>query len=138
MCHYSYFITDRCPRLCVFTSILITSFSFLSSPALICLYRGSAPRLRQHQRVSLLAGLWRGLGDRPPLRLVPRESRHHQDCGKSLQKWDDVVSDQDSHMWPLHLRGQQQAGPQFCHLHGRYELTPCCFSEILSKLQHSS
>lgn len=34
--------------------------------------RGRAPRLRQHQRLPLHAGLRRGLGDRPPLQLAPR------------------------------------------------------------------
>lgn len=124
MCHYSYFITDRCPRLSTSSFYLhpYQLFPFLSSLSFICLYRASAPRLGQHQRVSLLAGLWRGLGDGPPLQLALWESRHHQDCGKSLQRWNYIACDHDPILWPLHLHGQQQAGLQFCHLHCRYEL----------------
>lgn len=137
MCHYSYFIRDRCPWLSTSHFLLLLSGSDFLPPSLsalfililtlssfVCLYRGSAPRLGQHQRVSLLAGLWRGLGDGPQVQLAPWKSRHHQDCGKSLRRWINIVCDHDSILWPLHLHGQQWAGLQFCHLHCRYELTP--------------
>lgn len=137
VCHYSYFIADKCPRLSTSHLTIISwfysalsfylrpylHFSLISSPLFVCLSRGSAPRLSQHQRVSLCAGLRRVLGDWPPLQLVPRERRHHQGCGQGLHWWNNIVCNHGSHVWPLHLLGYQQERPQFCHLYCRFELT---------------
>lgn len=138
VCHYSYYISDRCPRLsashlcfdaiqCSFLPplllprlLLLLLSVFITSASPLCLHRGGAPRLGQHQRVPLLADLWRGLGHRTALQLALRESGHHQRRGDRLHGWDHAVCDQDAVLWPLHLHGQQQAGRQRGHLHSRY------------------
>lgn len=87
--------------------------------AVLCLRRGGAPRLSEHQHISFLTGLWRSLGDGPPLQLALWESCRRQHGGKSLQRWNDAVRDQDATLWPLHLHGQQPAGLQLSLLHSR-------------------
>lgn len=150
VCHYSDYISDRCPRLsashlclnaiqCSFLLLLLLLSVFITSACPLCLHRGGAPRLGEHQRVPLLADLWRGLGHRTALQLALRESGHHQRRGDRLHRWDHAVCDQDAFLWPLHLHGQQQAGLQYSHLHSRYartlnekdslpKISPICFS----------
>lgn len=135
MCHYSYCITDGCPRLSVSHLLLFLTpalsfylhpyhpFFFNSFLSFVRLYRGGAPRFSQHQHVPLLAGLWRGLGDGPSLQLAPWESPRHQECGKCLRRWNNIDCYHDSFLWPLHVHGQQQTGLQFSHLHCRYEFS---------------
>lgn len=126
MCHFSYFTPDRCSaHLFLCLEVSPPSISFLFSPHLS---RGGAPRLSEHQHVSLISGLWRDLGNGPPLQLALWTGRCHQHCGEGLQRRNNIVCDQDSILWPLHLHGQQQAGLQFCHLHSRYVRTPYWFS----------
>lgn len=92
------------------------SLSLSPSPYLL---RGRAPRLGQHQRVALLAGVWRGLGDRAALLLAPRDGRRHHHRGQGLQGRHHAGRDQEAALRPLHVRGQQQAGLQLCHVHCR-------------------
>lgn len=82
--------------------------------------RGGAPRVGQHQRVALVAGVRRGLGDGAPLQLAVRTGGHHLRRGHRLQGWHHALRDQVTLLRPVHLHGQQQDGPQHGHLYGRW------------------
>lgn len=143
MYHYFWSIADRCPwqsiSYLLFLSISQLLPTCLSSFLTSSLYRSSSSCLRQHQRVSLLAGMPRGMGDGPKLQLALRESCHHPAGGKSLQGWKHADGDHESHLWPIHLHGWQQVGIQLCHIHSRYDYTfmHVCFANISKSFECS-
>lgn len=101
---------------CTIYGTCMVLLHLLSSPSL---RRSRAPRVGQHQCDAFVAGVRRGLGDGAQFQLVVRAACHHKRRGHCLQGRHYALRDQDALLRPLHVHGQQQAGPKHGHLHGR-------------------
>lgn len=103
---------------------LIDVNKFLDAASLrvcVCVcVRGRAPCVSDGERVALQPALHGSLGDGARLPLAPRESRGDGGRGPRVSGRQLSVPEHGA-VWPLHLHGEQQAGPQLGYLHGRYE-----------------